>query len=224
MDNQIKIFLVDDHKLLRDTLKMFLESIDNLHVVGEAGNGTEAVQGVLRANPDLVLMDITLPDFDGVEATAQIIAVKPDTKIIAVTMHPEQLFLHKFLEVGGMGYIHKSAADRDLLKAIEQVQRGEFFLSDEGVQVMASQFKTKMPLPRIAVQDAIAPEVLSTRERQVLKLYAQGYSFREIADFLNLTISTINSYKIRITEKLHFTKRSDFLDYAIRHKFLEEQI
>ncbi len=224
MDNRIKIFLVDDHKLLRDTLKMFLESIDNLQVVGEAGNGAEAVQGVLASQPEVVLMDISLPDFDGVEAAAQIIGLKPDIKVIAVTMHPEQLFLHKFMEVGGMGYIHKSAADRELLKAIEQVQRGEFFLSAEGVQVMASRYKAKMSLPAVSPQDEIPPDVLSTRERQVLKLFAQGYSFKEIADFLYLTVSTVNSYKIRITEKLHLAKRSDFLDYAIRHKILDDQI
>lgn len=223
MSKQTKIFLVDDHKLLRDTLRMFLESREDIQVVGEADNGTEAVQGVLGLHPDLVLMDLSLPDLDGVEATAQIIKGLPDIKVIAVTMHPEQLYLLKFLEAGGMGYIHKSAADRELLKAIEQVQQGEVFLSANGVQVMASQYRARIPSPRPKFsEEEASPDILSARERQVLSLLSRGYSCREIGEKLFLATSTIETYKRRISEKLQLFKKAELVEYAIRHNIIED--
>lgn len=222
MDKAFKIFLVDDHKLLRDTLRMFLESTENIHVVGEAGNGAEAVAEISRLHPDVVLMDLTLPDFDGIEATTQILTIQPNIKVIAVTMHPEQLYLLKFLEAGGLGYIHKSAADRDLLKAIEQVQRGEVFLSADGVQVIASKYRSNTSPDFEANPEDTSPEVLSTRERQVLGLLSHGNNCREIGKMLYLSTSTIETYKRRITEKLQITKRADLVEYTIRHKIFED--
>jgi DNA-binding NarL/FixJ family response regulator len=223
MPKQTKIFLVDDHKLLRDTLRMFLESREDIQVVGEAGNGAEAVQGVLGLQPDLVLMDLSLPDLDGVEATAQIIKGLPDIKVIAVTMHPEQLYLLKFLEAGGMGYIHKSAADRELLEAIEQVQQGQIFLSADGVQVMASQYRGRIPSsqPKNSEGEA-SPDILSARERQVLSLLSRGYSCREIGEKLFLATSTIETYKRRISDKLQLFKKAELVEYTIRHNIFED--
>jgi len=222
MEKQTTIYLVDDHKLLRDTLRMFLESKANIRVIGEAGNGADAVEEVLYLQPDLVLMDISLPDFDGVEATTRIIKGLPNIKVIAVTMHPEQLYLLKFLEAGGMGYLHKSAADRDLLKAIEQVQRGEVFLSTDGVQVIAGQYRVQSSIPSAVPQKEISPEVLSSRERQVLGLLSHGYNSREIGEILFLSASTVETYKRRISEKLKLFKKADLVEYTIRHKIFED--
>lgn len=222
MDKQVKVFIVDDHKLLRDTLRMFLESEKNIQVIGEAGCGRDAVKGILGLRPNLVLMDITLPDFDGVEATAQIINALPDTKVIAVTMHPEKLYLIKFLEAGGMGYIHKSAADRELLQAIDQVMRGDIFLSADGVQVMAGRFRVQNSTTKIESKSEITPDVLSDRERQVLALLSRGYNCREIGERLYLATSTVETYKRRVTEKLNLARGPELVEYAIRYKIFEE--
>lgn len=221
MGKPIQLFLVDDHKLLRDTLRIFLESMKKFEIVGESGNGAEAVEGILQAQPDLVLMDISLPDFDGVEATARILEALPQTKVIAVTMHPEQMYLVKFLEAGGAGYIHKSAADRDLLKAIDQVLQGEIFLSADGVQVMAGQYRLKQPPPPVASKE-ISPEVLSTRERQVIVFLSRGYTCREIGEMLFLSTSTIETYKRRVNEKLQLNKKAELVEYTIRHKLFDD--
>ncbi|MGE4273328.1 MAG: response regulator [Desulfitobacterium sp.] len=223
MKEQTKVFLVDDHKLLRDTLRMFLENCKEIEVVGEAGNGADAVKGILDLKPELVLMDLTLPDFDGVEATTQIMRALPKTKVIAVTMHPEKLYLLKFLEAGGVGYVHKSAADRELLQALERVQQGEVFLSPEGVQVVAGQFRVQnAPLPEEEDIKGIPPDILSARERQVLGLLSHGYSCREIGKRLFLSTSTIETYKKRVSDKLHLENRKDLVEYTIRHKIFEE--
>lgn len=221
MGKPIQLFLVDDHKLLRDTLRIFLESMKKFEIVGESGNGAEAVEGILQTQPDLVLMDISLPDFNGVEATGLILEALPQTKVIAVTMHPEQMYLVKFLEAGGAGYIHKSAADRDLLKAIDQVLQGEIFLSADGVQVMAGQYRLKQPPPP-ATSKEISPEVLSTRERQVIVFLSRGYTCREIGEMLFLSTSTIETYKRRVNEKLQLNKKAELVEYTIRHKLFDD--
>ncbi len=214
MNGKIRIFLTDDHTLLRNSLCMLLEEQTDFEVVGEAANGTEAVQGVIEKKPDVVLIDITLPDFDGVEATRRILKVLPQTKLIAVTMHVEDVYLLQFLNAGGMGYVHKSAADRDLLKAIYTVMNGEVFLSSIGVQVMARQYCNS---------DSVAqtePDILSDRELQVLKLVARGFTGREIGVKLSLSPRTIDTYRERIMVKLNLAHRSDLVDYAIRYKLL----
>lgn len=214
MKDKIRAFLVDDHTLLRNALCMLLEGQSNIEVVGGAANGTEAIQGVIQAKPHVVLMDITLPDFDGVEATEKILAVLPLTKVIAVTMHVEEVYLLQFLNSGGVGYVHKSAADRDLIKAIETVVEGEVFLSPAGVQVMARQYRCT------GKAEEISPDVLSDRERQVLQLTARGFTSKEIGEKLYLSPRTIETYRERITVKLKLEHRSDLVDYAIRYKLL----
>lgn len=214
MNKKIRIFLADDHTLLRNALRMLLDGQPDLEVVGEAATGELTVQDVIREQPDLVLMDITLPDFDGVEATGRILKELPQIRVIAVTMHMEDVYLLKFLNAGGRGYVHKSAADRDLLKAIHTVMSGEVFLSPEGVQVVARQY-----LPTESVSE-VKPDVLSDRERQVLQLVARGFTCREIAEKLYLSPRTIETYRERITVKLQLENRSDLVDYAIRYKLL----
>lgn len=214
MKDKIRVFLTDDHTLLRNALSMLLEGQTDIEVVGEAANGTDAVQGVIQGKPDVVLMDITLPDFDGVEATEKILQVSTRTKVIAVTMHMEDVYLLKFLNAGGMGYVHKSAADRDLLKAIHTVMNGEIFLSSAGVQVMARQYCSTESVSEIK------PDVLSDRERQVLQLLARGFTSREIGEKLFLSPRTIETYRERIAVKLKLEHRSELVDYAIRYKLL----
>ncbi len=214
MNHKIRVFLTDDHTLLRNALTLLLEGEKDMEVVGEASDGCECLEGVRQRKPDVVLMDISLPDCDGVEVTGQILSILPRTRVVAVTMHMEEVYLLKFLHAGGRGYVHKSAADRELIKAIRTVMKGDVFLSAAGVQVVANQYC------RTESVSEITPDVLSERERQVLRLLARGFTSREIGEKLFLSPRTIETYRERITVKLNLEHRSDLVDYAIRYKLL----
>ncbi|KTE92426.1 LuxR family transcriptional regulator [Desulfitobacterium hafniense] len=233
-----RIFLADDHTLLRNTLRLFLETKgEHLEVVGEASTAAAAVEGILCLSPDIVLMEIGLPDWDGIIVTGQILRQLPQIKMIAVTMYTEQIYLLPFLQAGGFGYIHKSATDRDLLLAIERVRQNEIFLSAAGVQIMAGRYRSqgileKQETAEIAnkmektgkaeeVEGAeILPDILSDREKQVLRLISHGYGYREIGEKLFVSTSTVETYKNRISEKLQLQKKAALIEYAIRHKLL----
>lgn len=215
MTEPIRVLLIDDHAVVRSGLRLLLEKEPGLAVAGEAGDGATAVQMALELRPDVMLMDITLPDLDGVEATRRICATWPEARILALTMHDESTYLTLFLEAGGAGYVRKSAADRDVVAAIRAVARGEFFLRPEGVQVIARQHhaaKTVLADP--------GPESLSERERQVLELTARGFTSAEIGEQLSLSPRTVETYRERIREKLGLEHRSQLVEYALRHRLL----
>ncbi|AGA70347.1 response regulator containing a CheY-like receiver domain and an HTH DNA-binding domain [Desulfitobacterium dichloroeliminans LMG P-21439] len=214
MNRKIRVFLTDDHTLLRNALTMLLEGQEDMEVVGEAASGCECLEGVKHKKPDVVLMDISLPDCDGVEATGKILTALPETRVIAVTMHVEDEYLLRFLNAGGRGYVHKSAADRELIKAIHTVVKGDVFLSATGVQVMANQYCSTESVSEVT------PDILSDRELQVLQFLARGFTSREIGEKLFLSPRTIETYRERITVKLKLEHRSDLVDYAIRYKLL----
>lgn len=218
MTKPVRVFLVDDHTLLRSGLIMLLEKEQGIEVVGEAENGQTAIQKVIEIYPDIVFMDISLPDIDGIEVTRQICRACPAIRVIALTMFVEEQYLTQFLQAGGVGYVHKSAADRDLITAIKTVMAGQIFLRPEGVQVIARQQQGS------SSNGEISPDVLSKREMQVLKLVAKGYTGREIGDQLSLSPRTVETYRERLTEKLELERRSDLVDYALRHRLLEEDV
>lgn len=218
MTKPVRVFIVDDHTLLRSGLIMLLEKENGIEVVGEAENGQMAIQKVIEIGPDVVFMDISLPDIDGIEVTRQICSACPSIRVIALTMFVEDQYLTQFLQAGGVGYVHKSAADRDLVAAIQTVIAGQIFLRPEGVQVIARQQQGS------SSNREVSPDVLSKREMQVLKLVAKGYTCREIGDQLSLSPRTVETYRERLTEKLELERRFDLVDYALRHRLLEENV
>lgn len=218
MNKITRVVLADDHALLRSGLRMLLENESGFEVVGEAENGQMAVKQALTLCPDVVLMDISFPDIDGVEATRQICDANPSIRVIALTMFVEEDYLTQFLKVGGAGYVHKSVADRVLITAIRTVMAGEIFLRPEGVQVIARQQQGTSSI------DEISPDALSERELQVLKLIARGYTCREIGEQISLSPRTVETYRERIREKLELERRSELVDYALRHRLLEEKV
>lgn len=218
MDGLLTLYIVDNHALLRDALTDYLEGHGNLKIIGQAGTGEDAVHGVLAARPDIVLMAIVLPDFDGIEATRQIKSAAPDIKVIAVTAHPEQAYLSHFLQAGGLGYVCKTSGGAELLKAIEKARHGEAYLSEEGVQVLVGRYQAGPA----AAQDNEGPDVLSLREKQVLAGIASGYSLRVVAEKLYLSTSTVETYKNRIHEKLGLKNRAEMVTYAIRYRLFDE--
>lgn len=218
MTTPIRVFLVDDHTLVRSGLRLLLDKESDIEVVGEADNVHDAVRLIPELCPDVVLMDISLPDSDGIQATRQIFCTCQHARVIALTMHAEEAYLMPFLEAGGVGYIRKSAADRDLIRAIHKVMRGEIFLQSEGIQIMARQ--------HCAVQIASSsqqpgPNVLSEREHEVIIWVARGYTCREIGEMLSLSHRTIETYRQRIMEKLNLNHRSELVEYALHHHLID---
>jgi DNA-binding NarL/FixJ family response regulator len=212
MSGSIRVLLVDDHTVMRSGLRLLLEKEPDIMVIGEADNGAQGLEQALHLRPDVIVMDVTLPDFDGIECTRRIRAAWPEATVLALTMHGEETYLVPFLEAGGMGYVRKSAADRDVVDAIRAVARGDFFLQPEGVQAIVQEHRTKPDKP--------GPEVLSERERQVLELTARGFTSREIGEQLSLSPRTIETYRERIMEKLHLEHRSQLVEYAFQHRLL----
>lgn len=218
MSTLVRVLLVDDHTLVRTGLRLLLEKEGNVEVVGEAEDADEAVSLAVALKPDIVLMDISLHESDGIGATHRITQLHPETRVIALTMHTEEAYLLKFLDAGGVGFIRKSAVDRDLIQAIHSVMRGEIFLEKEGVQVMA---RRHYGLPSPVSNHEPGPEVLSDRERQVIELVAKGYTCREIGDQLSLSPRTVETYRERIMSKLSLSHRSELVEFALRHRLLQ---
>jgi DNA-binding NarL/FixJ family response regulator len=208
----IRVLLVDDHAVVRSGLRLLIEKEPDIVVVGEAEDGARAVQLASALTPDVTVMDITLPDFDGIEATRRIRKALPNARVLALTMHDESGHLVPFLEAGGMGYVRKSAVDRDVVMAIRAVARGESFLQPEGVQAIVREHRDARS----------GPDALSERELQVLKLTARGYTSREIGDQLALSPRTVETYRERIMQKLGLAHRSELVEFALAHKLLIE--
>lgn len=205
----ITVFLADDHHILRQSLGIFLDQQRDLKVVGQAGTAEQAVSEVLCLRPDVILMDIDFSDFSGIEAVIQIRKGWSEARILALTMHSEENYLLPFLDAGGCGYLHKSAADNDLIRAIRMAAQGQVFLRQEGLAVLTMHQKlTKKHY------EGEKP-VLTEREIQVLGMVARGYTSKEIGEKLYISPSTVDTYRERLMKKLEFTTRAQLVDYAI---------
>ncbi|HLZ68771.1 MAG TPA: response regulator transcription factor [Dehalococcoidia bacterium] len=208
----LRIVLADDHAVLRAGLRALLEDEPDFAIVGEAGNGAEAVTLVERRRPDVVVMDLDMPELDGLEATRRISAAGLSTKVLVLTMHDEEAHILKVLEAGGSGYVLKSAAERELMQAIRTVARGEVFLYPAATRLL---LRSYLAGERGAAESRPARGRLSEREEQVLALTAEGYSNHEIAGRLYLSSKTVDTYRQRIMEKLDLHHRSELVRYAL---------
>ena len=213
MTPPIRVLLVDDHALVRSGVKLLLEQEPDLVVVGEAATAAEGIDLILELRPDVTVMDITLPDLDGIAATRQVIDAWPGAQILALSMHSENGFLVPFLEAGGMGYLRKSAVDRQLVEAVREVARGEISVHGDGVNAVVNQHR-----PTGEHRRNIAH--LSGRERQVLELTVRGFTSREIGEQLAISSRTVETYRSRIMEKLHLERRSELVEFALDNGLL----
>ena len=205
----IKILLAEDHQILREGLVALLEKEPGLQVVGEAEEGNHAVRLAEKLRPDLVIMDISLPGLNGIDATRQIIAQNSGVRVIALSVHADRRFVKGMLQAGASGYLLKFSASQELIKAIQLVMSGRVYLSPEIAGVVVEDYTSPEP-------DASAFTVLSLREREVLQLFAEGRSPREIADDLCLSLKTVEGYRRQVMEKLGFKSFADLVKYAIR--------
>ncbi len=215
--HKLRVLLADDHKLLRDGLKMLFQRKANMQIVGEAADGEQTIQLFEQLRPDILLLDLSMPNMDGIECLQEIKSRYPEAKVIALTMHEDKNYIKRVMQAGACGYVHKSAADTDLFKAIEAVQAGEIYLSQQDSKLLLHVLLNPEP----AVVDPNAPYVLlSPREREVLRLVAYGYSLAEVAERLSLSVKTVETYKLRLMEKVKATKRSELVSYALKYGLL----
>lgn len=209
----VRILLVEDHAVVRSSLAMLFES-HGAQIAGEAEDGLAAIDLALTLHPDIIIMDITLPMMDGIEATRRITSAWPEARILALTMHSEDSYLVPFLEAGGAGYVRKSAADRDVLDAIQTILAGGTFVGQGGIATLVRQHKPA------SKEQPPGPEILSERERLVLEKTVRGFTSREIGDQLNISSHTVDTYRTRIMEKLGLNNRHELVDYALRNHML----
>lgn len=208
------MLIADDHPVVRAGLRMLLASQPDMEVVGEAVDGTTAVERALELKPDVVVMDITMGGMDGLAATREIVKRLPQTKVVVLTIHEDEEYLRQTLEAGATGYVLKEAADTEIAVAIRVVQRGEVFLYPSFTRVLLGDLVQTGEVDDHSQQNSY--ELLSQREKEVLRLVALGYTNREIADQLFLSVRTVETYRARLMDKLNLKGRGELVRYALR--------
>ncbi len=215
--SDISILLVDDHAMFRAGIRALLESEDRMTVVGEAATGDEGVDQVRALRPNVVVMDLSMPDSNGLEATRRIVALGYDTSILVLTVHAEEEYLVPVVDAGASGYLTKMSADRDLIEAIKVVARGEVYLPPKATRLLLQKYKAAASDP-----DIMGLHELSSREQEVLALTAEGFSSREIGEKLFISPKTVDTYRARIMEKLKLNHRSELVRFALRVGLLKQ--
>ena len=214
----IRVILADDHAVVRAGLRAVLSSAKDIEVIGDAKTGREAVAMAERFKPDVVVMDLDMPEMDGTSATKEIVAKGLTARVIILTMHSEEEYLIPLLEAGAAGYLVKSAADRELVDAVRAVAHGDTYVRPSAARVLAKNLTKKDP----AATERERFDKLTQRERDVLRFVAQGYSAPEIGEKLFISPKTVDTYKQRIQEKLHLTHRADYVQLALKLGILSE--
>jgi len=214
----IRVMLVDDHEIVRTSMRTFLESDVRIQVVGEAANGREALERVPALHPDVVVMDITMPEMDGLQATRLLKQRFPDCAVLALTVHDDKQYFFEMLHAGASGYLTKSAAAGDLLEAIRAVAVGHAYLQPSLARFLLEDYQRLQAVTAPLQPSAEYPslDVLSGREQQVLTLVAEGLSTPEIARQLGLSPKTVSRHRERIMQKLNLHSVSALVRYAIR--------
>ncbi|MGH7255257.1 MAG: response regulator [Nitrospirales bacterium] len=207
----LHILLADDHLIVRQGLKSLLEREGYL-VVGEAGDGREAVQLSQELQPDIAVLDLAMPMLNGMDAAREILKVTPKTKTILLTMHTEDPYVVQALRAGVRGYLLKTQATTDLLQAIKEVSRGAIYLSPGISRVVVDAYLAKSEIP---------PDPLTPREREVLQLVAEGKTTKEVAAILGISVKTAESHRTRIMEKLEIHETAGLVRYAIRQGLIQ---
>ncbi len=217
---KIRVVLADDHVVLRSGLKLLLNAQVDIEVVGEASDGAEAVSKTAELKPDVLLLDITMPNIGGIDAMRTIKEKTPSASILILTMHENEAYLLEALKAGASGYVLKKAADNELMSAIRAVYSGEVFIPSS----LTKSVVKEMVSGSVSREESVDKdqEQLSPRELEVLTLVAQGYTNQQIADRLYLSVKTVETYKARVMEKLKLHSRVELVRYALRHGFLNQ--
>jgi len=213
---KLRILLADDHTLVRQGLRRILEEKTEWEVVGEAHDGREAVLRTVELKPDIVIMDLAMPQMNGTEATRQLSRKAPNAQVLVLSMHMDESYVLQALRAGARGYLLKDSVDADLLRAVAAVSEGKSFFSPSVAKMMLDDYIRH--LEQQGVTDRF--ELLSEREREIFQLIAEGNSNKEIAGLLSLSISTVETHRSRIMEKLDLHSTAEIILYAVRKGFL----
>lgn len=208
------IFLADDHAILRQGVKRFIEESEDMVVTGEAGDGMELLGLLKESTPDLIILDISMPNLRGIEAISEIKAANPEVKILILTMHKRKEYLYHALSAGAEGYMLKEDTDHELFFAIETIRRGGVYISPQLSREVTDVF---LSIRRGGIKPF--EDILTLRERQVLKLIAEGKSNKEIGDLLFISVRTVHHHRASVMNKLGLKKVADLVKYAIRHGY-----
>ena len=214
--NKIRVLLADDHTILRDGIRALLVDQADIEVIGEAEDGLSTVKMVGKLKPDVVIMDIAMPLLNGLEATRQIQRDYPQVKVLILTMHENEEYIRQVLAAGALGYVLKDAAAHDLLGAIRAVHRGEAVLSPAITRLVIEDY-----LRWGDIRPADTSNGLTPREREILQLIAEGYTNKEIAEILSLSVKTIQSHRSNLMSKLDLHDRGELIKYAIQKKIID---
>ncbi len=214
--SKIRVLLTDDHALFRKAIRTLLSREADIEVVGEAENGSQSVEKVAELNADVVLLDIGMSGLSSFEATRQIKKIRPETKILFLTMYDDEDYLVECMEVGGHGYVLKDSPAPQLLAAIRDVYRGGSYLSPKMLSQLVGDFKSRIKTahqrPRYAT--------LTPREKEILKFLAEGQSAKEIATHLKLSVKTVEAHRFNLMGKLNIHNQAQLVHYAVRHKII----
>jgi DNA-binding NarL/FixJ family response regulator len=207
-----RILLADDHAVVRQGFKMILGAHTDMEIVGEAANGREAVELGAQLNPDIVVMDVAMPELNGIEATRRLIAANPHIRVIALSMHKDSVYVREILRAGARGYLLKDSGADDLVKAIRAVAGGESYLSPAVSNAVLDDYRKHVTNPI---------DLLTSREREVLQMLAEGKTNKEIAVVLNLSVYTVDAHRGRIMEKLNLHSINELVRFALRSGLID---
>jgi DNA-binding NarL/FixJ family response regulator len=205
---RIRILLADDHAVVRQGFRMILAAHPDMEIVGEAGNGREAVELAERLKPEVVVMDVSMPELNGIEATRRLAASLPHTRVLALSMHKDSVYVREILRAGARGYLLKDSVADDLVSAVRAVASGEGYLSPQVSNAVLDDYRRHVTNPI---------DLLTSREREVLQMLAEGKTNKEIAGVLNLSAYTVEAHRGRVMEKLNVHTIADLVRFAVRN-------
>jgi DNA-binding NarL/FixJ family response regulator len=211
--NKINVLLVDDHAIMRDGIRALLSLHDDIKIVGEASEGQEAIEKTQELSPDVVVMDVAMPDMDGIEATRRIRKQSPKVKVIILTQYDNKEYVLSAIKAGAAGYVPKRALGSELVSAVRAVNRGESFLYPSAAAALIDDYRRQ-------AKTADPYDQLTPREREILKLIAEGHTSREIADALFISLKTVYGHRTKIMDKLGLRNRTDLFKFAVRKGLL----
>jgi two-component system response regulator NreC len=208
----IRVLLADDHAMVRKGFRLILEAQPDMEIAGEAGNGREAVELAEKLHPDVVVMDVAMPELNGIEATRRLASSSPHTRVLALSMHKDSVYVREILRAGARGYLLKDSIDTDLISAVRAVAKGDGYISPGVSDAVLSDYRRHVTDPL---------DLLTSREREVLQMIAESKTNKEIAVSLNLSVYTVEAHRGKIMEKLNLHSTGELVRFAVRHGLVD---